>query len=135
LYLIEFKNLGKQSGGFLALGPNTLSNSALKQVVTILAKVESKLIESLYLLDKKIIAPLEVDDSKFEKRAIVIYNGDENAVKATAQARGRVSGRRNSKWGNHARFAAKGKTGERIFFDKVQVIPSTMFSTEIKKIT
>lgn len=133
LYLIEFKRPGKGIEIF-NLHLEELSSQNLKKVLGIICKVESKLVESLYMLEKRILRPLAVDDNRFEKKAIVVYNAAEHAAQGRADAQASASNFSPEKLAMHNRFEGKDKNGKPVFFHSVQIVSNYLFTATIQRL-
>lgn len=125
LYLIEFKSPGKDIDFFGCYLAN-ISNKKKKQAWRVICSVESKLGESLYMLEKRILRPLDVDEEKFEKHAVIVYNSNNNAAQGRSASMSSASGQRQTS-PMHQRFAIKDVDGNPVFFHEVKTVPNSLF--------
>lgn len=130
LYFIEFKTPGKGVDFFDQTIAN-ISNKKKGQAWHIFCSVESKLSESLYSLGKWILSPLEVDETTFEKHAIVVYSSSQNAASARSATQASASGQPQSS-NMHQRFMVRDLNGDPVFYHNVQTIPNNLFSSIVQ---
>jgi hypothetical protein len=136
LYLIEFKSSGDDVSIF-GLDLSKLSQTQLKKIGNVLYKVESKLSESLYMLKNWILPAVTglVDECRFEKHAIVVFNADENAASANAASRASASGQECEPAKKlYPRFQEKTADGKPVFYHTVSVWPENLFSAKIRAV-
>jgi hypothetical protein len=130
LYLIEFKSLGK-GVDILAFNLNTLSTKKFDQALRVICKAEFKLCESLYMLEKRILRPLAVDESKFEKHAVIVYASNEFAAAGRAAALASASSQPPTP-SMHQRFEGRDADGNPVFYHRIQTIPDILFAQFVK---
>lgn len=136
LYLIEFKSLGNGVNIF-GFDLDKLSQTQLKKVINVLYKVESKLSESLYMLRSWIlpVIPTAVDEFRFEKHAIIVFDANQNAASANAASRASASGQVSGSVSVPQRFQERTVDGKPVFYHGVSVWPSNLFSANIKRVS
>lgn len=133
LYFIEFKRAGDGIDMF-NLDFTSLSETKFKKMLRILCSVEFKLSESLYTLEKWFLRPLAVDESQFEKHAIVVYDSKTNPSQALACSRASASGQQKTSQ-SHERFKSKDRDTRPVFFHDVVEIPDNLFTARVRSLT
>jgi hypothetical protein len=130
LYLIEFKRSGR-GVDFFDHHLGIFSNNKKNQAWRVFGSVESKLSESLYMLEKQILQPLDVDERRFEKHAVIVYDCNKDAPEGLAASRASSSGQPQTA-SMHQRFEGRDVEGNPVFFHKVQTIPDSLFTEKIR---
>ena len=125
LYLIEFKSPGRDIDFFDCYLAN-ISNTKKRQAWHIICSVESKLGESLYMLKKCILQPLDVDEKKFEKYAVIVYNSNNHAAQGRSASMASASGQQQTSL-MHKRFMGRDVGGNPVFFHAVKTVPNSLF--------
>lgn len=133
LYFIEFKKYKNAIDAFDNYNAS-LSRKKKRHAWLVFASVESKLAESLYVLEKWFLRQLKVDENKFEKHAIIVYDSNSDPVGARADSLANVSGQ-TLKCSLHERFKGRDKNDKPVFYHNVQSIPNTLFSSIIKNLS
>lgn len=135
LYLIEFKSLGNGVNIF-GFDLSKLSQTQLKKIINVLYKVEAKLSESLYMLRNWILPAVTtaVDEFRFEKHAIIVFDANQNAASANAASRASASGQISGFVSVPQRFQERTADGRPVFYHEVVVWPSNLFSANIRSV-
>ena len=126
LYLIEFKRSGKGVDFFDQHLAN-ISNNKKNQAWRVFGSVESKLSESLFMLEKRILQPLNVDERRFEKHAVIVYDSYTQAAQGRAASLASASKQPQTS-SMHQRFEGRDVEGNPVFYHRIQTIPDNLFA-------